>query len=195
MAKAANTGKNRYWGTFIHLLAKEFKSSTIVELGACAGISGSYLASSPFCKRLITIEGSKELADIARSHISQVHNNSLVINDLFDEALDELLPNLSEPIDMCFIDGHHEKNATIHYFNRLKPHLREGSVVLFDDISWSQDMWDMWKEVSKYDCFTDSFDFGVIGLCIFSKKDVKPKYWDMQEVFGKTKISKPWGWN
>jgi hypothetical protein len=45
------------WGAFLFLCAKTCGARTILELGGAAGISGCYLASSPKCKRFITVEG------------------------------------------------------------------------------------------------------------------------------------------
>lgn len=39
-------------------------------------------------------------------------------------------------VDLAYIDGDHEKVATIRYFERIKPHLNPDAVVIFGDISW-----------------------------------------------------------
>lgn len=50
------------WGTFLYLAAKGFHADTILELGSCIGISGSYLASAPACRQFVSIERSAEVA-------------------------------------------------------------------------------------------------------------------------------------
>ena len=192
--KIAHTGEKAYWGVFLHLCARETRAKTIVELGSCAGISASYLGASPYCKKLLSVEGSPELAKIAKETTAQVSNVIEIVNCLFDQAIDDYLPKLELPVDFCFIDGHHEKKATIHYFNRLRPYLRDGSIVVFDDISWSYDMRDAWTELVKESCFSHCFDLGIVGLCIYSETSRKPVYWDLQKILGKTKISTPKYW-
>jgi len=94
MDRVAYTGKDKRWGTFLHILASEV-GGTFLELGSCAGISGSYLAAAPTCKRLITIEGSPALAQLADETTSSVAPNRVeVIAGLFNNVLDRLLPDL-----------------------------------------------------------------------------------------------------
>ena len=64
--KIAHTGIKAYWGVFLHLCARETRAKTIVELGSCAGISASYLGASPYCKKLLSVEGSPELARLPK---------------------------------------------------------------------------------------------------------------------------------
>lgn len=194
MRRVAQTGKNRLWGTFLHLVARDSDASTILELGACAGISGSYLASAPGCRRFITIEGSPALAGLAEESLGEIVSNATVHNGLFDDILDEILPEIGT-IDFAFIDGHHEKVATIHYFERIAPRLSRGAVVVFDDISWSRDMREMWETVAARRGFTDAADFGTVGVCLWDEDSTEPpRYWNLQEVLGRTPVGDPRGW-
>ena len=195
MEEIAITGKNQYWGTFLHLLASCSKSKTIVELGSCAGISGCYLSSSPLCERFVTVEGSDSLARLAQKNLIQVNDKAIVYNMLFDDAMDIFLPKMEQGIDFVFIDGHHEKVATIHYFERVRPYLVRGGVVVFDDISWSHDMREAWSYLSKRKEFTHSLDLGAIGVCIWDgDSSQNPLYWDIQPAIGKVSIGNPHGW-
>lgn len=197
MERIAKTGKNRRWGAFIYLLARSFNVKTVFELGACAGISGLYLASAKSVERLVTVEGSKSLAEIAKESLACA-GNAKVVNALFDDAIDSELPALSSKIDMAFIDGHHEKIATIHYLDKLLPFVRGGAVVVFDDISWSQDMREAWGVICRRKEFLHAVDLGAIGVCItknrFDSKMSEPIYWDLRSISGKRAIGKPKGW-
>jgi len=199
MEQVAQTGKSRSWGIVLYLLSRECKAEVILELGSCAGISGGYLAASDHCKILHTIEGSAPLASLASETISQISPKYKVHNLLFDEALDDLLPKLDH-VDLAFIDGHHEKIATIHYWQRIAPKMRDGGIVIFDDVSWSQDMRDCWNYLSVQPEFSHAFDFGSIGICICDKSPSththknRPCYWDLQPVVGRKGIGTPHGW-
>lgn len=186
-----------YWGKFLYLISKASKAKTVIEFGACAGISGSYLAAAPKVKRFITMEASKELAAIAESNIKLLNPNVEVYNELFDDALDHLLPGLKESgIDLAWIDGHHEKIATIHYFQRIKPFLNKGAIVLFDDISWSEDMWEAWEEISQTRGFSYSIDLKAVkGLCVWSGDESSiPKSTSFDRPKGGVSFNKPVGW-
>lgn len=191
MEKIAATGKNRRWGTVLHLLAKNFKSTTVFELGACAGISACYLSTAPNVKKLITVEGSENLAKIAKESLARFSNEAKVVNSLFDDAIDNELPLPEGKIDYAYIDGHHEKNATIHYFDKLLPYLRENGLVVFDDISWSYDMREAWDILRKRQELSDAMDLGIIGVCILKDNThdkSAPRDWNLQPIVGKRQI-------
>ncbi len=195
--RIAATGKDKRWGTFLHLLARSFESNVVFELGSCAGISASYLALAPTVRTLITVEGSEALARIAAESLAQIGPHARVINRLFDEAIDSELPALDERIDFAYIDGHHEKVATIHYLDRLLPYLADGAVVVFDDISWSHDMREAWDILRRRNEFAHAVDLGVVGVCILhsgSKTLASPQNWDLRSVVGHPTIGDPWGW-
>lgn len=188
MERIAGTGKNQKWGTVLYLIARGFKSSVVIELGTCAGISAIYLSSCPKVKMLITVEGSEELANVARETL-KARTNVKVVNALFDEAFDSQFSSLESKVDLAFIDGHHEKTATIHYFDRLVPFLSSRAVVVFDDISWSDGMREAWNVLSKRPEFAHCIDLGEMGICVTKKEhhtsEAEPKYWDVRPIIRK----------
>jgi predicted O-methyltransferase YrrM len=196
LTRVAATGKDYKWGTVLHLLARDFKSTIGFELGTCAGISALYISAAPTIEKLITVEGSEALAEISRESLKQ-RKQVKVVNELFDDALEAELPILTKKVDLAYIDGHHEKVATIHYFNKLLPYLSPGALILFDDVSWSYDMRDAWNIISKRTEFSHAIDLGAIGVCIMKSgesSDKLPTYWDLQPYTGKFLIGDPPGW-
>jgi predicted O-methyltransferase YrrM len=142
------------------------------------------------------VEGSTELSKIAKTSLKG-RSQVMVVNSLFDEAIDKEIASASRKFDFAFIDGHHEKVATIHYFNRLSPYLQEGGLVIFDDISWSYDMREAWDILSGRKEFSHAIDLGAIGVCVMksnSSQPPSPKKWDLQPVTGFHSIGDPHGW-
>lgn len=195
--RIARLGKAERWGTALYLIARGFESSSALELGSCAGISAIYLSSAPHIRKFITVEGAEALAEIARDSLKS-DGNAKVVTSLFDEAIDSMLKSPEERIDLAYIDGHHEKIATIHYFNRLIPLFDPGAVVIFDDISWSYDMREAWDLLSMRTEFSHAMDLGMIGVCIMKTEtdlsQEEPTYWNLQPVVGKRSIGDPSGW-
>lgn len=157
----------RYWGIFLYLCANAIHAKTILEFGSCVGISGSYLSSASACEKFYTMEGSPEVAEIAKSTLSRISNKATLIRSDFDGALDQLLPELRSGIDLAFIDGHHEKEPTLHYLERLKPHMNRGSLLVFDDICWSDEMEEAWKLICAQKGIRCAIDLGRFGLCVW----------------------------
>jgi predicted O-methyltransferase YrrM len=60
------------------------------------------------------------------------------------------------PIDFVFVDGHHEQQATEDYCRQLLPHMQKQGVMVFDDIRWSPQMLQAWKQICG----------SIAGLCL-----------------------------
>ena len=175
---------NQEWGTFLHLCSRSFRARTILELGGCAGISACYLASSEQCERLVTVEGSPDLAALARANLGQVSDRAEVVNALFDDALDRLLPTFGGGIDLAYVDGHHRYETTLHYLGRLERHLNRGALVIFDDIRLSRGMWRAWQTVERREGFACTVDAGRFGLAVWEGSDAAPARYDLSLYFG-----------
>lgn len=169
----------RNWGSFLYLSASARRAKIILELGACIGISGSYLSSAKSCERFITVEQSPLLASLADMNIRQVARNVHVWNALFDDALDQILPSLGGRLDMVYIDGHHEKAPTLHYMDRLTPYLNEGCLLVFDDIHWSREMVEAWQTITRRAGWSFTLDLGRFGVGIWSNQNVYSKNYDL----------------
>jgi predicted O-methyltransferase YrrM len=172
------------WGTFLYLCAQSFRARTVLELGGCAGISGCYLASSEYCDRFITVEGSPNLASLAKANIRQIANKAEVVNALFDEGLDQILPTLGAGVDLAYIDGHHKYEPTLHYFRRLESHLNKGALVVFDDVHLSEEMWRAWQVLKGRKGFAYTIDAGRFGVCFWDGLSSIPVNYDLAPYVG-----------
>jgi predicted O-methyltransferase YrrM len=142
----------------------------ILELGTCCGFSSIYMSKASDNKATIhTIEGSPKTAQIAQSNFKNTHCENIISHiGRFDDVLPNILPTI-KPIDFVFIDGHHDKNATLKYFDDIKSYLNKNSLVLFYDISWSDGMKEAW-EIIKKDRYIQSYkDFHKVGLCFIGE--------------------------
>jgi predicted O-methyltransferase YrrM len=180
---------NPEWGTFLYLCAQSFGARTILELGGCAGISGCYLASSEHCERFITVEASPDLASLAGANIRQVSDKAEVVNALFDDALDGILPAVGGGIDLAFIDGHHKYETTLHYFGRLERHLNKGALLIFDDIHLSKGMWRAWQALKRRAGFAYTVGAGRFGICLWDGSSSTPVSYNLCPYFGCLSVS------
>jgi predicted O-methyltransferase YrrM len=174
----------REWGAFLYLCSEAVRARTILELGSCAGISGCYLAASESCERFITIEASPDLASLARAHISQISDRAEVVNGLFDDALERVLPTLRDGLDLAYIDGHHKPEPTLGYLRRLTPHLNEGALVIFDDVHLSEGMSQAWQVIERRGGFSHTIDAGRFGVCSWDGRAPVPVNHDLALYLG-----------
>lgn len=153
----------------LYRIARKFRPDVMLELGTSLGISGAHLAMGNPYGRLITIEGCPNIGAIAQSNFNElaIKNIELKIGN-FDEVLPGILEN-SPKLDLIFIDGNHNYEATHRYFEMFKPKLHEGSIVIFDDIHWSEGMKKAWEEIISQPGITVSIDLYFIGIVFFNK--------------------------
>jgi predicted O-methyltransferase YrrM len=178
------------WGVLLYLCAKSFKAQTILELGGNAGISGTYMASAPTCRSFTTIEGSPKLAKLAEQNIGLVARNFQVVNGLFDDVLEETLAGIREKIDLVYIDGPKEYEPTMNYLKKIIPSLKSGSLVIFDDIRWSREMWQMWQAVCRLQGFAYTVDAGRFGLAWWQGDSVQPHNINLSVFTGWLRVRK-----
>ena len=190
---AEHVSVSKRFGIFLYLCAEGFEAKRILELGACAGISGCYLTSAPRCAEFVSLEISPALAQIARENLGQITHNATVINADFDSGLGAVIAPETAPFDLVWIDGHHEKDATIRYFERLQPHVSPGSLMLFDDINWTPEMREAWDIVRTWSGFSVTINASRMGLGVVKERESSqaPQSWALKpQPFGVTTLER-----
>jgi predicted O-methyltransferase YrrM len=149
----------------LSLLAQHAKSKNILELGTSLGITTAHLADSVSDSKIFTLEGSEEIAELAKETWSELGLHSIEsITGPFSETLDGVLQRMPS-VDFVIIDGDHRGEACLEYLNQIFPHTSENSVIVLDDIYWSPSMTSAWEQCVADTRFTlslDFFDFGVL---------------------------------
>ncbi len=146
----------------------------IVELGTSLGITAAYLSSGNANAILYTLEGEKNIAQIARQGFEGLglKNVELIEGD-FTNTLPLLLAKL-EKTDFTFIDGNHSKEPTLRYFEQLLDHSTSSAILVFDDIHWSASMEEAWAIIQQSPSVTLTLDLFFIGI-VFLNPDFKIK--------------------
>ena len=168
-------------------IVNHFKPTTILELGTSLGISTLYQHFAAINAKLITLEGSEEIASQALKNFERLEVNSIeLIKGNFDETLPIALKKL-EQLDYVFLDGNHRKAPTLSYFEQCLAYAHEKSVFVVDDIHWSKEMSEAWEEIKEHSKVTLTIDLFFFGLVFFRKEN------KVKEHFKLIKASwKPW---
>ncbi len=170
VGEACRASKKPTWAGLLWHLVREFQPERCVELGCCLGISACYqghaLRLNGARGRLWTLEGAPMLADVARRHIGEqgLQDRVEVVVGRFQDTLQGVLER-NGPIDYAFIDGHHDEEATLRYFEQLLPHLAPRALLVFDDINWSDGMRRAWARLAADPRIQVSIDCGEVGVC------------------------------
>lgn len=158
-------GLKNEWARELYLLIKENKPKNILELGTCCGFSSIYMSEANESSTIFTIEGDCNVAEIARQNMLKAKcNNIKQFIGKFQDILEDVLEEIEE-VDFAFIDGHHDKEATIKYYYQIKPYLSSNAIVVFDDISWSTGMEEAWNQIKQDIDIKEYQDLKKLGIC------------------------------
>lgn len=173
---AKNALKNPRLAQLIYRLAANHQAHHIIELGTCLGITTAYLAKACPDADVLTIEGCPETAAVACRNFNDLNltNIELQVGN-FDELLPLALTQATR-LDLVYIDGNHTKAATLNYFNWCLPKVHENTLLIFDDIYWSEGMKEAWQEIKKHPQVTVTIDLFWIGLVYFRKGQAKEHF-------------------
>lgn len=163
-----------------------------LELGTSIGLGSVSIAGSGQA-HLTTIEACSATSAYAQSLFETLKLTNITrIHSSFAESLAELDPptclgrahlrvldgqaGSEEKFDLIFIDGHHDGEATLKYFESLLKHKHNDSLFIFDDIHWSPSMEMAWKQIKAHEEVQVTIDTFQWGLVFFRKEQVKQDF-------------------
>lgn len=162
----AIASKPPVWAQVLFRLVRHLRVVNCIEMGTCLGISASYIAAALKLNNagnLITLEGSPKLAEKAQSNVQSLgFSNVQVRSGRFSETLLPALQDM-QPVDFTFVDGHHDRDATLEYFSMVRPYLAQKNVIIFDDITWSAGMKEAWGVIQQV---TQGHSLNSLGVCL-----------------------------
>lgn len=168
-------GVSDKFGRFLYNLVRFCKPSRIIELGTGAGISTAYLAAADQQVNVISVEGDPERHKLARSLLKKTGLSNYVLHcKNFDEFLNEC-SFYDDPV-LVFIDGDHNYSSMMRYYRLFADNVGEKSVIVFDDIRWSKDLLNAWKEIIKMPEAYLSIDLFSAGILFFNSDITKQDF-------------------
>ena len=156
-------------------LSKYFKPKNILELGTSLGKATYSLALGNPQADIITVEGDKNLAGFSRSLFDKEKINAQVINQDFDSFL-KSLNQTKKQFDLILIDGNHRYQPTLNYFEKLQKHIHNDTIVLVDDIYWTDEMKQAWQKLKEHPSVRQSVDTFHFGMLFFRKQQFKQNF-------------------
>ena len=171
-----NSAKSPRLAQLLQRLCASNQSHYIIELGTNLGLSTAYLASNNTQSQVYTLEGQPELCKIAQQNFKQLHlNNIQIIEGNIDDTLPRLIQQIPQ-IDLLFIDANHQYQATLDYYNLAKSKVHKNTIIIFDDIHWSEGMQQAWNEIRQDPDIRLSIDIFHMGIVWFNTDIPKQHY-------------------
>lgn len=170
-AIAKNAGITKKRAQLLARLVSYFNVRYSLELGTSLGIATIAMKES---SEVFTLEGCLETAKIAEQQFKKYNfDNVLLYVNEFQESLQEIL---LEAFDLIYIDGNHQKEATLLYYEQLLLTVHNDSVLIFDDIHWSKEMTEAWEIIKNRPEVTVTIDTFFWGFVFFRKEQVKEHF-------------------
>ena len=173
-AIAKNAGITAKRQQLLFRLVRFLQPKQVLELGTSVGLATSALALGAPSARVLTVEGCPATMAVAKEIFEAFHLTSIEnLNQTFEQFFAK-----KEPLkyDLVFIDGNHSKDRTLEYFKALLPYCHNETLLIFDDIYWSEAMTEAWKEISAHPTVTVSIDTYQWGLVFFRKEQPKQHF-------------------
>jgi len=168
-----NAGMRKKRQRLLFRLAKYFNSENVLELGTSLGLGTVALSLSNEFSAINTVEGCPNTLSKAQEYFEKFNLHNIQIHQ---ELFSEFLENTSTQFDLIFIDGDHNGERTLGYFNSLLKKVHNDSVIIFDDIYWSKDMTVAWQKIITNENVTVSIDTFQWGLVFFRKEQPKQHF-------------------
>lgn len=176
-AIASLSGISQRHGRLLYRIVKHSKPATMLELGTSLGLSTMYQAKGNPDAHFTGIEGCASVASITRNSLNAVGCISVkLVMAQFKTALPSFLSELKTTLDYAFIDGDHSYEGTMSYFNQLKNHVSNQSILIFHDIYWSKDMKNAWEEIKKDVDVKVTLDLFYMGIVFFRSEQSKQNF-------------------
>lgn len=169
VGEVTQASRSQPWCEFLFHLVRAVQPERVVEMGACVGISASYIAAALEANgkgRLVTLEGDPTLSELTQETLAALGlgRRAECVCGPFESTLKTSLERM-RPVDLLFHDGAHEAWCYLDDFETMRPYLAPGAVVIYDDIRWGDtDTIGAWRQIVAHEQVKGSLDCGPIGV-------------------------------
>jgi len=173
---AKNAGITNGKQKLLFRLIRYLNSNSFLELGTSLGMATSAMSCANPSASIQTVEGCTSTAEIAQKMFEKYElQNITLYNSTFEEFFSKI-ENQDILFDLIYLDGDHNKENTIRYFESILEHINEQSIIILDDIHWSHEMKQAWIEIIDRPEVTVSIDTYNWGLLFFRKEQQKQHF-------------------
>jgi predicted O-methyltransferase YrrM len=174
---------DRIFGRLLFRICNYYQPRTSLELGTSLGISAFYqsLGIKPAEENTFySIEGCEQTylkAVENKLQISKKVNLShlQLLNGNFQEMIPSLLGKVDK-LDLVYLDGDHRREAVHQNYSLIKSKLHSDSILIIDDIRWSEGMRKAWRELQELDEVSVSIDLFRMGILFFRRGIAKQHF-------------------
>ncbi len=187
IAGASRASKPADQARWLFHLVLATQPKCVIELGTNTGISSAYIGAAMRMNgvggQFLTLDASPyRQREALKTHQSLHLDNVGYVRGLFSETLTPSLERLGS-VDLAFIDGHHQYQSTLDYFEEILKFSNPQTIFLFDDIRWSAGMKKAWAEIQQDRRLGLVVDLAVMGLAVQAQNDRQALSTDRIQLF------------
>lgn len=120
-------------GRLLSILSKMLRPENILEIGTFTGYATLCLAEGLAENgKITTLDVNEELAYLPKKYFAESEFSEKIDFRLQDAK--DFLKETEEVFDLVFIDA--DKENYVEYFKLIKPKVKSGSVIMFDNVLW-----------------------------------------------------------
>ena len=108
--------------------------------------------------KAVSYQDEKNLSGIEQIINFNIQKIATIFDDYFEQESKKVF-------DLVFIDGHHDGEALKKYLVALEPLIHKDTILILDDIRWSNSMITAWNDIvssANYCVTIDLFRVGII---------------------------------
>lgn len=171
---ARHAAKPAKYGQLLFRMVNYYQPSSVIEMGTSLGVTTAYLAGANTALPVITLEGASSVAEEATRNFAALGlTNIRLIEGNFDHTLPKVI-DIVYKTGLVFIDGNHRKEPTLRYFHQLLEKVDADSILIFDDVHWSEEMEEVWERIKEHPAVALTIDLFFIGI-VFFRTEFKEK--------------------
>ena len=158
---ALSSSKGKY-GQLLYSIVKHYKPEKIIEFGTSLGVGTLHMHLANKNAEITTVEGCKNTHAFTLKNFPLNNPNVNFILSSFEAFCAQ---EVKKSYDLIFIDGHHDGEYLLRYLSLLDDQIHDNTLLILDDIRWSNSMFDAWKKLitdKKYHVSIDLFRVGIL---------------------------------
>jgi len=170
---ARNSLSRGKFSSFLSLFLKYLNAENVLETGTSLGLNAMYLAKPTNINEVITLEGNKEIAAVAKNTIEGFEQRAKIkiTEGTLEDNFQQLLDNHS--FDVIFLDADHRSGTIEELYTMIRAKQKKIKAIVIHDIYWSQDMkkcWDRLRVKHEIPITIDLFEAGILIFHIETPK-------------------------
>lgn len=159
---AKRSASSARFSSFLRELITYVDSKTVLETGTSLGINTLYLASSS-ADKVVSIDASKLLCSLSEKNLEEFKDRKVqVVNGDIHDILEKEIVHYQP--DFYFLDADHRSTTVAFCIDLILKHTPNAKCIVVHDINWSEDMNEIWGELTNDPRFTLTIDIFEAGI-------------------------------